>query len=295
MTSLSDESTDVQYPSAKTVYELIKRLEERIVEQDQFIEDLQNTKIEKENDDYYPKMAVGLADNLAGVDVVDSEVNFRRSGGGAISDGVARIESIKGNSVVWNQQLSPDKNVFSYSEGSFEKGRYAITPIGDVPGITQKVPALPVLGHKYIALCTKSGGTSPLSLNFGGFDTIIDSNPIITVTNTDKIICTFYAYKETEPFTLTIPNLINLTQMFGAGNEPTTIEEFYARLPMGVDMNAYNEGEVIHMDVQSIESVGVNQWDEEWEEGGLSANGLGRGRVRVLSDFFSPLQCYQCV
>jgi hypothetical protein len=63
------------------------------------------------------------------------------------------------------------------------------------------------------------------------------------------------------------PKITNLTQMFGAGNEPTTIEEFYARIPMGVDLNAYNKGEVIHMDVQSIESVGVNQWDEEWELG----------------------------
>lgn len=57
-------------------------------------------KIDKEADDYYPKMAVGVADNLAGVDVVESEFTFRRSGGGAISDGVARIEAIKGNSVV---------------------------------------------------------------------------------------------------------------------------------------------------------------------------------------------------
>jgi hypothetical protein len=63
---------------------------------------------------------------------------------------------------------------------------------------------------------------------------------------------------------------IDLTQMFGSGSEPTTIEEFYQRIPMGVDLNAYNEGEVIHMDVQSIESVGVNQWDEEWEMGGYN-------------------------
>jgi hypothetical protein len=59
----------------------------------------------------------------------------------------------------------------------------------------------------------------------------------------------------------------DLTQMFGAGNEPTTIEEFYQRIPMGVDLNAYNEGEVIHMDVQSIESQGVNAWDEQWRQG----------------------------
>jgi hypothetical protein len=56
--------------------------------------------------------------------------------------------------------------------------------------------------------------------------------------------------------------------MFGSGNEPTTIEEFYSRVPMGVDLNAYNEGEVIHMDVQSIESQGVNVWDKNNIESG---------------------------
>ena len=81
------------------------QLRERIAEQDILIEDLQNTKIEKENDDYYPKMAVGTADNLAGVDEVASEFSFRRSGGGAITDGVARITCIKGNSEVIDGEI----------------------------------------------------------------------------------------------------------------------------------------------------------------------------------------------
>ena len=57
--------------------------------------------------------------------------------------------------------------------------------------------------------------------------------------------------------------LYDLTQMFGAGNEPTTIEEFYARIPSGVDMNAYNAGEVIHMNTESIKSVGENLFNKE--------------------------------
>ena len=61
--------------------------------------------------------------------------------------------------------------------------------------------------------------------------------------------------------------------MFGAGNEPTTIEEFYARIPMGVDLNAYNEGEVIHMDVQSIVSVGRNAFNGDYELGGIGNSG----------------------
>ena len=65
--------------------------------------DLDKSKIAKNADDYYPQLSVGTADNLAGVDVVDSNFTFRRSGGGAIADGVARVQSIKGNSIVWNQ------------------------------------------------------------------------------------------------------------------------------------------------------------------------------------------------
>jgi hypothetical protein len=65
----------------------------------------------------------------------------------------------------------------------------------------------------------------------------------------------------------------DLTRMFGAGNEPSTVEEFYARLPKGIDINAYNEGEVVNMNVEGIKSVGFNAWDEEWENGVLTANG----------------------
>jgi hypothetical protein len=38
-------------------------------------------------------------------------------------------------------------------------------------------------------------------------------------------------------------------------------------------MYAYNEGEVIHCNTESIKSVGDNAWDEEWEVGGLSSDG----------------------
>ena len=71
----------------------------------QLIEDLQNMKIDKEADDYYPQLSVGTADNLAGVDEVASEFTFRRSGGGAITDGVARVQSIKGNSEVIDGEI----------------------------------------------------------------------------------------------------------------------------------------------------------------------------------------------
>ena len=270
------------------------RLKERIEENEVLIEDIQNTKIDRENDDYYPKMAVGLADNLAGVDVVDSYINFRRSGGGAITDGVARIEAIKGNSVVWNQLAKSQGTQITNGITFTTNADGSITVSGTATG-----NAYFVISDKNIYLANHKiamyGAFPNVSVMFGnnivasyvGMDYIFsksdsfENNAFLYV----KVGTTFDS-------AVTIrPRITDLTQMFGSGNEPTTIEEFYQRIPMGVDMNAYNEGEVIHMDVQSIESVGVNQWDEEWEPGCIaSASGLPitlAGAIR--SKNFSPI------
>ena len=276
--TITDESTDEQYPSAKAVYALKERIEENEI----LIGDLQNTKIDKEADDYYPQLSVGVADNLAGVDEVASDFNFRRSGGGAISDGVARIEAIKGNSVVWNQLCIRG----SVKNGNASGISYSINANGvfSLNGQTSDNYAfiLPdyvvnyIAGHKYILLGKETDVVKlQIFLQQDNVSTSILGSGIFTCNNT--ITASGMPRYRVNPNSLVenfkgIISLIDLTQMFGAGNEPTTIEEFYARIPMGVDLNAYNEGEVIHMDVQSIESVGVNQWDEEWELGKLATS-----------------------
>ena len=51
-------------------------------------------------------------------------------------------------------------------------------------------------------------------------------------------------------------NLIDLTLMFGAGNEPSTVEEFEALFPEAY--YPYNAGELISNDAEAVESVGFN-------------------------------------
>lgn len=249
----------------------LSELEEEIASNGVLIEDLQNMKIDKENDDYYPKMAVGLADNLAGVDFVDSEINFRRSGGGAISDGVARIESIKGNSVVWNQlatfQGTNTTNGITFTtnadgsitiSGTATGNAYFAISDNNIYLANHKIAMYGAIANVGIML-----GNNIITSNLGMDYIFSKSNSF------ENSAFLYVAAGTTLDSAVTIrPRITDLTKMFQAGNEPTTIEEFYARIPMGVDMNAYNEGEVIHMDVQSIESVGVNAWDEEWESGG---------------------------
>ena len=59
--------------------------------------------------------------------------------------------------------------------------------------------------------------------------------------------------------------LIDLTQMFGAGNEPANVEEFEAMFP--ADYYPYNAGEIVSAGTESVVEQGKNLWDEVWEEG----------------------------
>lgn len=62
-------------------------------------------------------------------------------------------------------------------------------------------------------------------------------------------------------------NVFDLTKMFGAGNEPSTVEEFEAMFPN--PYYPYNEGELLSLKPTGVKSVGFNQWDEETIEGSL--------------------------
>ena len=66
--------------------------------------------------------------------------------------------------------------------------------------------------------------------------------------------------------------VIDLTDVFGAGNEPSTAEDFARRLRKVY--YGYNIGEIISIEQASAYLYGLNIWDEEWEVGGYSsANG----------------------
>ena len=247
------------------------------------IEDLYDTKIDKEADDYYPQLSVGVADNLAGVDVVASDFVFRRSGGGAISDGVARVESIKGNSVVWNQLFN--KGVNTSSEVWVNN---LITINVNNTSKYQKFDnnadaKRGIITHKYLQRVTKVSGSvlqgllKWYSYAYGTAANVDSNTPngvIFEYIGSPVYDNAYWSYRDYSEGTTAEELVIrqeiyDLTQMFGAGNEPTTIEEYYRRKPIVEDEYAYNEGEIIDMRAEGIKSVGVNQWDEQWESGSI--------------------------
>ena len=214
--------------------------------------DIKN-KADKEG--YYPSFTAGFADQLSGHgESTPEEFSFRATGGRSILDGVARIKTLRGNGVVWNQKV-PKQYIAEDRAITLQSGESLIQ------------------GHKYLIARTASKGACfviPAKdvylyyLNDGESARIFTSAYNATSNGIYPAYPHVYCTSESG-----YVQLIDLTMMFGVGNEPTTIEEYNARKPIVADEYAYNEGEVIAFNGEAIKSVGDNAWDEQWESGGI--------------------------
>ena len=100
-------------------------------------------------------------------------------------------------------------------------------------------------GHKYLASC-RGGDATSCYLRVDG----ADGNPWIREASSAHIYTAGFSGEQKPIYIRTfqpsqnitvVPQLSDLTQMFGAGNEPTTVDEFKALFPL--DYYAYNAGE----------------------------------------------------
>lgn len=237
-------------------------------------------------DGYYEQMGVGVADNLAGKgDGVPAMFTRRPTGGTAdVADGVATLKAVKGNTIVWNQ-LSKMLRTTTVAGLTCTKidditVRVQGTATGQYPTLGGLSGIQCRLNHYYYTNCELVGGTLPTSgvklssyyeafrsvSNFGGGrirkNTHGDVEAKWQLQNADT----------TEELDMTLRLIcIDLTQMFGAGNEPTTVAEFEALFPNSD--YAYNAGQLLSLNMTGIKTDGFNQWDEEWELGIYSWTG----------------------
>ena len=272
-------------------------------------------------DDYAPKMSVGFADNLVGRgEATPEEFVFQPTANDvSVQDGTARIAKIKGNSVVWNQQCYERSTDLSRSSGVEGVKR------GFLPVPNYKVNPT----HKYILISELNNKVNYIDNNHTRiflYDTINRSEITTVFRPTDSIskdlftvgkhtsakiftgiagtlsfiYCDINQGEDVTDYSSFSSIFVDLTKMFGAGNEPTTIEDFYARIPSGIDIHAYNEGEIISMNTEAIKTVGFNAWDEQWENGQISAlNGqnINNDSLNVRTKNYIPVipnQDYFC-
>lgn len=225
------------------------------------------------------------AENLVGrPEVYHEEFTFQPSANtDSVQDGVALVKSIRGNTVIANQLLrftgvvvsgtadfSSDKiRVESNSEEcnllihhiNFKKDHkyffsisyyfYSNTTQDKVVRLYFKnsdlsfgfynIPFLtPNILSKYTTILTAFGDSISPFLHIGYNEPIGNGNYV-----------DLYNYA-----------IIDLTQMFGMGNEPATVEEFerlFPNLP-----TEYNTGSLLNLNANSIKSVGFNAFNEEY-------------------------------
>ena len=251
-------------------------------------------------DGNYPNMSVGFSANLIGRgESIASEIGFRASGGKSIEDGSARITELQGNAVVWNQLAKPTATETLSGVTFTNNGDGSYTISTGANGATGNAyyfisdSNIYVSNHKVLLL---GGISNNIRIAFGGrlgqgdegsgkifSESTSISNQVCIMVSSSTIIDT--------PIKI-YPRIHDLTLMFGSGNEPITIDEFYNRMPQGIDIHAYNKGQLIFSNAYGIKSVGDNAWNGEWEMGDVSgSNGVefdssavwrNKGYIRIL-------------
>ena len=202
---------------------------------------------------------------------------------------IAKIREIRGNSLVWNQLAqngnfaSSDNWVFQSANGSISNNAAKFTATAKY-GMLRSTTLTLLPGHKYciglnitftsneVHFQMRNNTQSMASLDnaaiSGRNSAIFTYNGLGTDVNYIRILD--YATSDWAEITVKNVILIDLTLMFGAGNEPSTVAEFEALFPN--PYYAYNEGKIISNKAEAIETTGFNQWDEEWENGSYNYN-----------------------
>lgn len=160
------------------------------------------------------------------------------------------LKQIGGKSLVWGQLLKIGKHFFK----SVIKDHFYL--LRGVANVTEKADV-----YGYVR---PTGFTINTQANIGKFDVgthkincIIQAKENNSGSNTGD--ANFWCSSGNATFDNI--NLFDLTAMFGAGNEPSTVEEFEAMFPD--DYYPYSEPEVVYAGVETVESVGKNLFNPE--------------------------------
>ena len=231
------------------------------------------------NDGYYSKMSVGAAENLVGGNETSREFTRDTAGGTAdIADGIAQIEKIKGNTIVWNQ-LVPDPKFSDLSKWTEKIGIDIVDDNNEITLITNTdsyrfnrigivIPAVNTTEKLLIRFKAKGNNMSSVFYkDIRMNETYEVFNYIYSIRSNDNYLRIYInanvGYFKEESYITLDKNygifLFNLTKMFGAGNEPATPEEFERLFPL--DYYDYNEGELLSLNPTGIKTVGFNAYN----------------------------------
>lgn len=180
----------------------------------------------------------------------------------------AKDYTVKGKTIVWNQLFDKSKFGFGQTfEGitSVNNGDGSFTLSGTSTGYYQYVlfnpTSLPTdSSHKYLLRGCPPGGQWAKKWGLSGLNTeeSTDFGEGVIITGATSISPIMYVWSPAGAVSNLVfkPQLFDLTQMFGSGNEPSIPAEFRAMFPD--DYYPYNAGELKTIIPTSIEASGIN-------------------------------------
>lgn len=215
---------------------------------------------------YYPEMRVGSTDQLESKKpTIDTKPYSFRSVDNTISitDGEARFESIRGNTIVWNQLNTNNSNSESKEGVTFTKNAdnswtvngTATNEIFKSTCSTFQV----IIGHKYLIKgCPNGGSDSTYYLCNGWKISNVDTgNGVIYIPDVTNFQLTIVIANGITCNNLVFtPQIFDLTLMFGKGKEPASVLEFDRMFPN--KYYAYDKGTIKNVSFSGFRSVGYN-------------------------------------
>lgn len=163
---------------------------------------------------------------------------------------VTNVKNICGKTIVWNQLLaniSFDNVIWnSLTINGNSKDGITITGTASTNG-NKSIDSVNIIkNHKYLVYGIDKG----IIVTDDDTYSTQAGNRIFTATNSKQSSISFYVNESSEYNAKNYPMIFDLTQMFGAGNEPSTPEEFEAMFP--ADYYPYNAGELMSAPVNEV-------------------------------------------
>lgn len=220
-------------------------------------------------------------------------------------DGIAKFTSIKGNTLGWNQ-LVPPLSTMSAQNGTLSVADNVATITSSSSASYLGIAtwgssvALPKGGHKYLLTCEFKSSKDVSSCRLVNGDNIavmkynVSANTwtkVSTIASHGTPTGQYVQFQASGSFeqgdTLQVRNW-NYFDLTAMGLDSLTEDEFTSLFPLSYD---YNIGTLLSFNGSGIKTAGFNQWDEEWEVGGLSIlNGVPvAGSTQIRSKNFCPL------
>lgn len=209
---------------------------------------------------------------------------FGTVGGNAeVQSGLMPFTELRGHTIKWNQLVQNGNFDGTTGWGSGSGSISASDNIGTLLATAQNGQAYYdvsglITGHQYLVVASLKLTTGTTDVRLIG--NIGNAVSAYTASNTTwqmlSAICTASGAtgsiiirdgRSSDWDAIQIKNvmLLDLTDIYGAGKEPTTVEEFVRDYPK--PYYPYNAGTPLSSKSSSVDFVKRNQWDEEWEVG----------------------------